>query len=77
MVTVGCIIRLQEEKRGFNVQLKKLSETTRPIAFFPLPKAEGYRFGVVCPAVYLSRCPSVTNLLGLYLKDYYSSEHET
>ena len=37
------------------------------------PKAEGYRFGVVRPAVRplvrLDFRPSVTNLLGLFLKD--------
>ena len=35
--------------------------------YYPPPKVEGYRFGVVCLAVRLSGCPSVTNLLGLYL----------
>jgi len=38
------------------------------LIFCPPPKAEGYRFGVR---------PGVTNLLGLYLKDYYRFEHET
>ena len=36
--------------------------------YYPPPKAEGYRFGVVRPYV--------TNLLGLYFKDYNKFEHE-
>jgi len=45
--------------------------------FYPPLRAEGYRFGVVCPAVRPHVRPFVTNLLGLYLKDYYRFEHET
>jgi len=37
---------------------------------YPLLKAEGYRFGVVRPAVRPSVHPSITHLLGLYLNDY-------
>ena len=56
---------------------------------YPPRKAEGYRYGVVRPAVRpsvrpdirMSGCPdvrpSVTNFLGLYLKDFYRLEHET
>jgi len=48
---------------------------------YPPPKAEGYRFGVVRPAVRPTGCPDfrpfVTNLLGLYLNDYYKFEHES
>jgi len=43
---------------------------------YPLLKAEGYRFGVVRPAVRPAVHPSVTNLLGLYLNDYYRFEQE-
>ena len=39
------------------------------VSFYPPQKAEEYRFGSVCPGV--------TNLLGLYLNDYYRVEHET
>jgi len=44
------------------------------LAFYPPPKVEGYKFGVVRR---LLVGPPVTNLLGLYLKDYHSFEHET
>jgi len=45
----------------------------------PPPKAQGYRFGVVfgCSSIQMSVRPSVTNFLGLYLKDYNRFEHET
>jgi len=36
---------------------------------YPPSKSEGYRFGIVRPGV--------TNLLGLYLRDYYRFEQET
>jgi len=42
---------------------------TTGVSFYAPQKAEGYRFGIVRPGV--------TNLLGLYLKDYYRVEHET
>ena len=51
--------------------LIQINVKTAHASFYPPPKAEGYRF--VCPDVR----PSVTNLLGLYLKVYYRFEHET
>jgi len=51
------------------------------VGYYPPPKAAGYKLGIVPPAGRSSECPdvspSVTNLLGLYLKDYYRFEHET
>ena len=48
--------------------------------FYPLPKAEGYSFGVVRQSVSLSSVsPSITNFSGLYLRNYnYKNlHHET
>jgi len=51
--------------------------------YYPPPKAEGYRFGVVRPAVRSSGCLdvrvhlSVTILLELHLKDYNRFSHDT
>ena len=47
---------------------RPLNGCLKRIIFYPPTKAEWYRFGVR---------PGVTNLLGLYLKDYYIFEHET
>jgi len=65
----------------FNVWQRYLWKVTLMVTYHSPPKAEGYRFGDVRPAVRpsvrMSRCPSVTNVLGLYLKDNYRFEHET